>query len=523
MTCTGSSFRHSVEDPAEAADVGAMRGSNTEVELVRRLVGRLRERRADGVCGVLSELIAERDQAITDGLSRKAAAALAKYDQLMMTVLTMRYDAIDRAVRETGFGVAEIDGEGLISYANDAMARMVPDPVGREFATLFGPRAHHITQALSDGRRETLRLDLYHDEGPSTQLRGEISPLSDEHERGGAYALLLGLDGEEARLDASPDAILRVDADGKVMFANVRAEQLLGASRADLSGRLAVSLFAAETSGAASPIGDCLRSADCEPQDAQLLPVDGRGAFPVRVTIVPFFDTAVTWVGATLTFVPTARERARHALQQLLYMSDCEPECLVRGVMAAIRGVIPFDLATFGIFTDDMNYHRTLVVYSHPEPPDWEWTTAWFPLEPAVRDFLLSQQTWGPDLQRAVETLTPDQARDDVVVKLAQREKIKSFATLPISGGNRKLSRRSHLVFERRQPERRRGGAADARSRRRTATAGCRSEPAAPAPGAGARPGEKARGSQRLSGAGWGARQRYRGLLRVGLRRRFRC
>ena len=145
----------------------------------------MRERGADGVRGVMSELQAERDRAITDGLPRKAAAALAKYDQLMMTVLSMRYDAIDRAVNETGFGVAEIDGDGLISYANDAMARMVSNPVGREFATLFGPRSQDITQALADGRRETLRLDLYHGEGPSTQLRGEISPLSDEYERGG--------------------------------------------------------------------------------------------------------------------------------------------------------------------------------------------------------------------------------------------------------------------------------------------------------------------------------------------------
>ena len=205
-------------------------------------------------------------------------------------------------------------------------------------------------------------------------------------------------------------------------------QQLLGASRADLSGRLAVSLFSADASHTAAPIADWLRFADCDPQDAQLLPVDGRGAIPVRVTITPSFDTAVSWVGALLTLVPTARERARHELQQLLYISDCEPECLVRGVMAAIRGVIPFDLATFGIYTDDMNYHRTLVV--HPEP-DWEWTTAWFPIEPGVRDFLLSKRTWGPDLQAAVTTLTPDLAGDDVVVKLAQRGENQELCDTP--------------------------------------------------------------------------------------------
>jgi PAS domain S-box-containing protein len=412
-------------------------GSDREfARKVERLVGILRERDPGGLRQVLAPVLAERNHALANQLSHGGVAILDYYDRLILTVLSMRYDALDTAVTETTFAVAEIDGVGLISYANPALQDMLPEALGRDFATLFGPRSRDVGDALLSNRRETLRLDLHRGNLPSVRLRGEIGPLVDEHNRRGAYALLFGLDGEEARFDAQPEGILQLDPDGKVVFANRRAKEMIGATQEELRGREAASLFSTSGSiGRPPPIADWLRSADGHRELAELARLDGGGATPVRVTVTPSFDTAESRAGAILTIVSIANELVRVDLQGLLGVPNSEPENLISGVMDAVRRVIPYDLATFGIYTDDMRYHKTLVVRP---PPKWTWTTAWFPLGPEVGEFLLSNHTWGDDLKATTKALSPD-LDDDEVVKHLVDDGMKGFVTLPISGGGQKV------------------------------------------------------------------------------------
>jgi len=103
--------------------------------------------------------------------------------------------------------------------------------------------------------------------------------------------------------------------------------------------------------------------------------------------------------------------------------------------MEAVRGIVPYDLATFGIYTEDMRYHKTLVV--HPRP-DWAWTTAWFPLGEGVADFLLSDKTWGADLHETTIELTPS-LQDDQVLQHIVESKMKGYVTLPITGGGQRV------------------------------------------------------------------------------------
>jgi PAS domain S-box-containing protein len=347
-------------------------------QFIGKLVGFLRERGPGGLGAVFAPLLAERNSVLAQELSNTGAAILENYDRLLMTALSKRYDSLDAALSQTSFAVAEIDGLGFISYANDALKKLLPDAVGRDFSALFGPRSRDVRTALATNRRQTLRLDLHRGNLPSVHLRGEIGPLTDEFARSGAYALLLGVEGEEARFDTLPDGILRLDPDGKIVFANRRAEDIIGASRDELQGRQAASLFGAcdlaDTSS--QTIADWLQSPDGRRNNAELLPLSG-GTTPVRITVAPSFDTAASRAGAIVTIVPIAEELVRTQLQQLLSVPNCEPEELVRGVMEAVRRIVPYDLATFGVYTEDLNYHKTLVV--HPRP-DWKWTTAWFSL-----------------------------------------------------------------------------------------------------------------------------------------------
>jgi PAS domain S-box-containing protein len=397
--------------------------------LIRQLVGLFRERRTEGLLAVLAPILDERNRALSGELSDDGERTLKNYDRLILAALAKRYDALDMAISQTSIAVAEIDGAGLISYANEALKSMMSDAMGRDFASLFGPRSRDVRDALASGRRESLRLDLQRGTLSSVHLRGEIGPLGDEFDRSGAYALLLDVEGETARFDALPDGILRLDSEGRVVFANKRAKEMFGDRNDLLLGRPVGELFENRTE-APSPIDHWAQSADGHKELTEILPFDGRGALPIRLTVVPSFDTAESRSGWVLTVVPIAGELAQAEMQRLLSTPDCEPEALVRGIMHAIRRVLPYDLATFGVYTADMKYHNTLVV--HPQP-DWSWTTAWFSLGDGVREFLLGEHTWG-DTEATTRAVAPEVNEDPVFQHILAND-LTRFVTLPITGG----------------------------------------------------------------------------------------
>jgi PAS domain-containing protein len=402
-------------------------------ETVRRLVGLLRERRPTGLVEAFAPIFEERNELLSNELSSDGKAILEDYDRLLLAALAMRYDALDMAVRETSFAIAEIDGLGAISYANKALTSIVPDAIGRDFAALFGPRSNDVKGALSAGRRESLRLDLHRGNLPVINLRGELGPLGDEYNRLGAYALLLDVEGELARFDALPDGILRLDQEGNVVFANTTAKEIFGDPGTLLRGRSVSGLFRGGSSTETPKIERWLKSANGHKEMTEAQPINDRPTIPVRLTIVPSFDTAESRSGWVVTIVLVAKELAQTEMQRLLSVPQLEPEDLVRGIMQAIQKIIPYDLATFGVYTEDMEYHNTLVV--HPQPA-WPWTTAWFPLDSGVRQFLLGTQTWGADFQEAVRTLAPS-LDDDPVLNHLIDSKMKGFVTLPITGGGK--------------------------------------------------------------------------------------
>ena len=228
---------------ASNSDLSVREAAKTSPDqLIREVVSQLRDR-TGGIAQILKPLLEMRDRNVQEARPNEVLQTLHLNDQLLLEVLSRRYDEFDRAVRDSILSFAEIDGEGLISYANAALSTLVPDAVGMNFAALFGPRAEEVRRAFTAGEKTSLRLDLSHSGQLPVQLRGELGPLLDEHGRRGAYALLLGEQAEERRLDASPDAVLRLDNRGVILFANRQAERLLGTSREDLMGRSAKTFF----------------------------------------------------------------------------------------------------------------------------------------------------------------------------------------------------------------------------------------------------------------------------------------
>ncbi|MCK1417616.1 MULTISPECIES: PAS domain-containing protein [unclassified Bradyrhizobium] len=436
-----SHFVPSSAPEASALEPAARESADTQI---RRLVGLLRERRPGGLTQVLVPFLARREEALAQELSAERAKIVEECDDLILKALSVRYDALDTAVVHSSFAVAEIDGLGAISYANDALIDHLPDALGRDFASLFGPRSADVRAALATQKRQTLRLDLHRGNLPSIHLRGELGPLTDEYGRPGAYALLLSVEEEEARFDTLPDGILRLDPEGSIVFANERAEQLIGASRIELQGRHAAGLFSSSDLKRAQNLPYWFKSPDGRKEKAELVSLDGRHT-PVRVTAAPSFDTAESCSGAIITIVPMAEELVRAELQQVLSDPNYRPEELVLGVMKAVRTIVPYDLATFGVYTEDMRYHKTLVL--HPTP-DWKWTTAWFPLGEKVHDFLLSDHTWGNDLHATAIDLTPGIEEDPVLQNIV-KSGMKGYVTLPIVGGGQRIRASLTLLSER--------------------------------------------------------------------------
>jgi PAS domain S-box-containing protein len=418
----------------EGPDTRPEKHDDRLIDLVRPLVGRFRERTPDGLRGILSHFLAERDSALSKHISHAGREHLQYYDELIFTALSLRYDALDFAVAESGFAIAEIDGEGRISYANPALQRILPDALGLDFASLFGQRADDVRAALSSGRRETLRLDLEWGDALPVHFSSEICPLRDEFRRGGAYALLLDLDGEDARFDAAPYGILRLDPTGTVRFANKEAEEMFGLSREALVGRPAEDLFGGGGDTKSKAVmAEWLASERGLETAVDLLPVDGRAPTPVRVTVTPWFDNSVSRAGALISFWSRVKEIALAKINKLIGAERLAPESLVEEVIKAVGPVVPFDFATFGLFADDMRHHQTIVLYPKPK---WKWTTGWFQIDPAVtRKWLLGPETWGSDLGESVKSLAPDLAENEVVRNLVTQDKIKPYLTLPIRGG----------------------------------------------------------------------------------------
>jgi hypothetical protein len=175
--------------------------SGSAFDELSRIVSRRLRSRLLGLRQSLNPLLLEQQRLLTEAMGKgdgceAALSALLSAEERLIHTLSARYDALDAAVRESEIPFVEIDGAGCISYANDAFARHVAQPIGRDFASLFGVRAKHVTQALALGGNTSLRLELY-ENGLPTSFRAEIGPLRDLDDARASYCLLLSLRAEE--------------------------------------------------------------------------------------------------------------------------------------------------------------------------------------------------------------------------------------------------------------------------------------------------------------------------------------
>jgi PAS domain-containing protein len=413
---------------AESAAAGAW--NEARPDILARLRGR-----SSGLRDALEPLLATQLRLLGDAREQGLAAddvvpPLLELQTMMIDTLAERYDALDSAVRESELPFAEIDHAGRIAYANDAFAEHVRPPLGRDFASLFGARTRHVADALVSGKNVSLRVDLEID-GLPHRYRAEIGPLRDDRGEWGAYVLLLGLRAEEMRLDAALDGIMRVDLAGQISFANSKALAMLEVPREILLATpIARWLRPRGGRGSIEPrVWAWLLLTEAMEEELELVRPGGSPPLPVRVSVVPYFDGPAGQSGILITLSSLAEEIARQKLRALL-SGEADPYAIIRKAVEIVRGLVPCDLAVFGIYTADMKQYRALLL----EPvPDWPWGTRWFDVGREAVQWLRGPETWHNEVPAFVAQYAPEQ-RDDPVVQAVQRDGLSTMIILPVSG-----------------------------------------------------------------------------------------
>lgn len=358
---------------------------------------------------------------------RSAAELAAAIQAGILDPLAARYDAIDEAVRESGLPFAEINGAGRVVYANAALLAVFPQASGAIFASLFGTREDDLRFALRSGRNESLRISVPQ-EGGLAPFRIEIGPLDDEEGQRGNYVLLLDQQAERRRQSAAADGIIRTDRDGCISFANDKAVRLFGMQTERLLGAALSALIQDEHRSGPDIVQHWLASAEGVLDFVTLAGTERAPSVPVRVSVMPNFENADTRAGLLINISSMGEDAVRAKLRGLFLAQASSPEETIREVIRTVHAVVPFDMATFGIYADDMKRFRVLVV--EPEPP-WPWNTRWFEVTPETAAWVRSGGRISNDLPGFLKKLQAGQESDPVVQAIL-KDGMQRMLLLPI-------------------------------------------------------------------------------------------
>lgn len=396
-------------------------------ELRGRVAAALRARQQSGLITAVAPLLDQQAWFLTQelGLDRTQADQVLRTQHAILEVLAARYDALDEAIVCSEIPFAEIDGGGRIVYANAAFNELVPHPDGRDFIALFGARAPHVEEALRAGGNASLRVDVTTG-NVAWPVRLEVGSLRDEDGKPGSYALLLDKTAEQSRLNALQDGVLQTDLEGRIRFANERAAQNLGYDVAELKGMALGALLLPEIEGEPDPVPGWLGSETGVSDVIRLLLKDGR-TVPARVTATPYIEGSNRTAGLLMIFARLDEDLARQELKRIL-LDEVNPQRIIEAALRTTGKVIPFDMASFGIYDDRCLFWKGLSIFPKP---DFEWSTRWFPISAETKAWLEGGRTWNNNLKSLIQQFQPD-GDNDPVTQAVLDQNFTSMLVLPI-------------------------------------------------------------------------------------------
>ncbi|HDR9499964.1 PAS domain-containing protein [Burkholderia sp. LS-044] len=270
------------------------------------------------VCAIASML---RQTRITNDRARRHEAALRRQLEAVLSALPHGVIAVDTKGRLTYINAAAAELAGC--RPGDAAGRPVRDVLrivdrdGRRVQTTPLDRALDGADAVSD--RHWLQRDGTGDPVPIVEV---AAPLGDpDGNLDGAVLLLRDAGADRARVDASrlqravvdasPDAIVGIDANGRIASWNPAAQRIFGYDEADARGRMFDSLIAMRWLRR-NPLAESFEAMRDPVGPLELLCVrrDGR-RFRATVSACPVRGEARECVALSLTLRETGAQRRR--------------------------------------------------------------------------------------------------------------------------------------------------------------------------------------------------------------------
>lgn len=341
-----------------------------------------------------------------------------------------------RALISSSFPCALTNRDGVLTAINPAAARLLPQArVGQALPPLLGLDLARMHAEAAEQVPEPLPGLAEAPDGATVALLAH--PMLAES--GGLVVGLTDLtsarEAEQRRFEKTPYSTLRLDAEGRVRYANSAARVLFGDFRA---GRDFAPLFE-------PAIAEQIRrafEAVVRTEDAQSVPVAcgfqvlaGDRSFPSEpwVTLLPDYAP-----GGRLTGVlAVIRERILEALRLQVREAAAidakgraEPRAWAEGMRALLDVValaVPFDRAYFTRFSDDGAWARPVFVH-----PGESWPAAWVPVPTRMRERLRA----GPfpfELKELLEA-DPELAENPLVARHVADGMISHFV-LPVPFG----------------------------------------------------------------------------------------
>ncbi len=259
-------------------------------------------------------------------------------------------EALDASERQSrtlietmGDGLTMIDPEHRVTYANEAFAEMVgyrlDELVGVPLEQLYAPSsqerlAEQLARRFAEGVSAEYEATLLSRDGREIPVLTHATTLRDDAgEIVGALAVIKDItqraraearvrESEErlrAVFDASPDGVVALTADGRIIDCNASIVGALGArSTEDLIGKAAIDFIAPDQrEDAVARLREVLRVGAARSLEYDVVSLDGE-RFPVEVSANAISDEEGNPVGVVLALQDiSARRASEHEVQQL--------------------------------------------------------------------------------------------------------------------------------------------------------------------------------------------------------------
>jgi PAS domain-containing protein len=426
--------RQTLSDPPIQASGGTMFAARARAaELLERIAGEGVE--ADAIEALLT-LLRSRDYSVAD-LVEDSRAAIARGAEGVRPVLEQALSlclnataAVHEAAIETMLhGFCELDETGCVTYANGALQGMIPDCQGQKLNLYLDvdgawlrkqilpgadPKAHRLEIQSGNGRRPVL-VEL----GPlAVAARGGFAVVTD---------LTVEQEGQRRIDDMAEFAILRLDAEDHITYANEAACRILHAAPENVLGLRPADFI--HDAGQRQRVADETKrrhegiSAEYE---VEIQPPDADNPMHIRVRSMPEMDSDGNLSGIFVTLVPIDAEIAAEKIQRELATAE-DPDALFESAVEHLRAALPFSRASLSVYAPGGRYCRLI-----RSAPDMEANQRWVLLPETIREFAEAETTIGTDIEeflREHQSLSDNPGVQELIGK-----GMKSWASIAVRG-----------------------------------------------------------------------------------------